>query len=195
MGAPSRGATVTVNLTLQFSHTKRQSAMLDNPHLSKWGKEDQLDSGATAREEATKQDHRIHRAVGHGAKVSRTKNKMQSSRKVEVGDRVVATQDINLEPHTTVLRGECGTVARIDEEGNIDIELDEIHHGLAQFRNCIWVETHSGTDDVRAALLLVKNKDAKERACKILLQSCLPSRALHSTASASLLSLLSLTAA
>lgn len=116
---------------------------------------------------------------------------MRSDRKVEVGDRVIATQDINLEPYATVARGETGTVARIDKENNIEIELDQIHHGLAVYRNCMVVCDHSGTDEIRDALLLVKGNVAKERACKILLQSCSQQRVLHSTASASLVSLLS----
>jgi hypothetical protein len=121
---------------------------------------------------------------------------MMTNRKVKMGDRVAVVSDIDLRPYATIPCGEMGTVVRIDEEGNIDVELDHIHPGLAQFRNCIWVCGHSGTDDVRNSLLITtRGEEVKERACKILLQSCSRQQALHSTVSVSLLSLLSSIAA
>lgn len=53
--------------------------------------------------------------------------------------RVVVTQPIDLQPHTTLETGETGTVVRIyDDDGEIwavNVLMDKFHKGLAEWNN------------------------------------------------------------
>lgn len=58
---------------------------------------------------------------------------------LKIGDRVELLSEVNLQPYTTVRRGERGIVDDIDDDGNMDIRLDACHPGLACYDNCMWV--------------------------------------------------------
>lgn len=59
---------------------------------------------------------------------------------IALGVRVRITSDIDLDPHGVVKRGEMGTVVTHDEvTGYAEIELDEHHEGLNEYRNRMWI--------------------------------------------------------
>jgi uncharacterized protein YuzE len=63
---------------------------------------------------------------------------------LKVGDRIRATDDIDLDHHAYVERGETGTVVAIEVEAGdnaptVFIRLDKPHWGLRAYDNEIWL--------------------------------------------------------
>ena len=63
---------------------------------------------------------------------------------LKIGDRITATDDIDLDHHAYVERGETGTVVAIEVEAGdnaptVFIRLDKSHCGLRAYDNEIWL--------------------------------------------------------
>lgn len=69
-----------------------------------------------------------------------------------LGAHVIVTKEINLSPHTIVLKDETGEVVRIDE-GEVWIKLHKYHPGLSEWLNAIWLNDY--TEDVADAIAYV----------------------------------------
>lgn len=65
-----------------------------------------------------------------------------------LGIHVVVTSDVDLHPHGMVYKNERGTVVRVDEQtGVVEILLEVMHRGLAEWHNCMWLIPFY-TDDI-----------------------------------------------
>jgi hypothetical protein len=74
---------------------------------------------------------------------------------MKVGDRIRATDDIDLDHYAYVQRGETGTVVAIEVEAGdnaptVFIRLDKPHRGLRAYDDEIWL--FPGCDDVSSCV-------------------------------------------
>jgi hypothetical protein len=74
---------------------------------------------------------------------------------LQVGDRIRATDDIDLDHYACVQRGETGTVVAIEVEAGdnaptVFIRLDKPHRGLRAYDDEIWL--FPGCDDVSSCV-------------------------------------------
>lgn len=74
-----------------------------------------------------------------------------------LGDKVVFTQNADLEPYTTVMAGEEGVVACANggHQGEVALRLSEMHPGLAAIDNMVWLTPHQ-TDDLLVTFKLMR---------------------------------------